>query len=665
MVPEYARARRDEFTDLPLRVLSGALPRDLAGHVFFIGPVGNVNSDGFPGPKYDTVLNGDGMIYRVDLTSGAASVTTRLVRPACFFADEVTDRDPLYLLDRYFNAGILRLSFTLGARDFGNTALLPFQFRGQNPRMLVTFDGGRPLEIDAASLRVLTPVGGNDEWRAEALGSRPFPPVLTTAHPACDGRTGEMFFVNFGRSVGSILSRSAVVRCVMALPHLATEALAPTARRFHLRSRTLATARSVSRGMERGVRRLERALGSGGQEIPEDFLYVVRWDGDGALSRWRVFDEATGDPVVVEQTMHQVGLTASWVVLMDTSMKITGDQAFNDILPGTSWLERAFRAASSSPQLPYCNLWLVRRADLHPSRDRVRAKRVRLGLEAVHFAADYRDDGDRLTLFVQHDCALDIAEWNRDFDLNYFTGRAPDRQVLGIPNVAAMDVNRIGRYVIDAAAGMVISETLVDDPRCTWGLAIFAGEHQNTPSPPPDHVPDLFHTSPGFAPQLLTEWVYDLYADYPNRRAPLEEIERLGVEGRRSTICRVESHSGQIKDVLEMPERSIAGAVQHVPSQPPAPGEAPGAGYLVCAAIVDGRREVWVIDASDLERVVCKLGNDELVYGTTIHAAWLPHLAPRDADYRVPSREDFGPRIDHSSRLTRLFEEWVYPHFDD
>lgn len=670
MVQDYARARRDELTDLPLHVVSGALPSDLTGHVFFVGPVGNVNTDGFPGPTRNTVLNGDGMIYRVDFspatgTSGPqASIKTRLVKPACYFVDEATEGDAEYLFDRYFNAGILRLSLTLGARDFGNTAFAPFQFRGEAPRMLVTFDGGRPLEIDTDELSVVTPVGFNDEWRAEALGSEPFPPVLTTAHPAPDNRTGEMFTVNFGRSVGSILSRSSLLMGCMTVPHLLNEALAPATRRVGLRSRSIAMAQSLNRELERRLARAKRVVSRArGQELPEDFLYVMRWDGAGNLERWRVIDEATGAPAVVEQTMHQIGVTRSWLVLMDTSMKITGGQTFNDPLPGASWLERALRAASSSPQIPFCTLWLVRRDELTPAKRTVRARRIQLPLEAVHFAADYADDDDRITLYVQHDCALDISEWNRDFDLNYFTGTRPDEQVLGVPNVAAMDLNRVARYRIDARTGVVLAADVLVDERCTWGLAIFAGADQFTIANQPERVPALFHTSPGFAPQLLSDWIYDLYADYPHRLVALERIDALGVEGKRSSIFRVDGDTHAITDILEMPDRSIAGALQHVPSRPRDAEAEPGPGYLVCAAIVDGLREIWVIDAGDLNNVVCKLRNDALVYGTTIHAAWLPSVARRTASYQVPAREDFGPRVAGSPRLVELFESVVYPNF--
>jgi hypothetical protein len=667
--PPYAEARRDEWNDLRLEVFEGALPSDLGGHFFFVGPVGNVGTDGFPGPSFNTALNGDGMIYRVDLDDHAAGprVTTRLVRPADFYADEATAGDPRYLADAYFNAGILRLSLTLGARNFGNTAFVPFRFGGDKTRLLATFDGGRPLELDTQTLEVVTPMGSNHEWRAEAMGDHPFPPVLSTAHPAADAHTGELFCVNFGRSVGSIMSRSSLLFGMMVVPHLFSEPFSGPLRKLGVRSHALKAAQSVSSFVEErswGLRRRLARFGNG--EIPEDFLYLTRWNGSGALERWRVHDRESGHPVRVRQTMHQIAVTRRHVILMDTSMKITGDQAFNNPLPGFSWLERAMRAALSSPQLPFCTLWVVRRDDLAatPSAGaRVYARRVELPLEAVHFVADYDDAGDRIRLQVQHDCTLDIAEWNRDFDLNYFSGGKPTSDVLGVPNVTAMDLNRVGRYVIDASRGVVIDHRVLADERCTWGLAVYAGADLATAAPPPERIGALFHTSPGFVPDLLTEWIYDLYALYRYRRAPLKIIDELGGNGRPGAIFRVDAERFEVDDILEMPERSIAGALQHAPSRPADPHATPGKGYLLCATIVDCRREIWVIDAGDLNRVVCRFGHKDLVYGTTVHAAWLPEIGPRTASYYVPPRSDYGPRIAGNKGLERLFDEHVYPHF--
>jgi carotenoid cleavage dioxygenase-like enzyme len=58
-------ASRDELDDIQLEI-EGNLPEDLQGHVFIVAPVGTVESGGLPFKDGDSLLNGDGMIYRLD-----------------------------------------------------------------------------------------------------------------------------------------------------------------------------------------------------------------------------------------------------------------------------------------------------------------------------------------------------------------------------------------------------------------------------------------------------------------------------------------------------------------------------------------------------------------------------------------------------------------------
>ncbi len=90
-VPEsIMRSTRCELTDLKMKI-QGTLPDDLQGHVFIIAPVGSVNSGGLPYPNGDSLLNGDGMIYRLDFDQkGEVGVKTSLVKPPDYYADTAT-----------------------------------------------------------------------------------------------------------------------------------------------------------------------------------------------------------------------------------------------------------------------------------------------------------------------------------------------------------------------------------------------------------------------------------------------------------------------------------------------------------------------------------------------------------------------------------------------
>jgi len=200
--PSLLSADRTEHVALPLNV-DGALPAGLTGHVFFVAPVGTEASPGLPDPRGNTVMNGDGMIGRVDFGGGGASITTRLARTPDQIADRITHSDARFRALRFGNLGIARTSLSLGARDFLNTAFVPMSGGTGPPRLLLTYDAGRPFEIDPSTLDVVTPIGASTEWRPSTLEDLPFPLYLSAAHPAWDPATAQLFSVNYSRSVES------------------------------------------------------------------------------------------------------------------------------------------------------------------------------------------------------------------------------------------------------------------------------------------------------------------------------------------------------------------------------------------------------------------------------------------------------------------------------
>jgi len=226
-------ASRCELTDIKLQTLHGTIPDDLQGHVFIVAPVGSVNSGDFPSPDGTSILDGDGMIYRLDFDKkGEVGLKTRLVKPPCYYADKASRPETKYAKYGFRNYGITRFSLYLGIRNELNTAFLPMKFRDEsNWRLLVTYDAGRPYEIDTQTLEVRTPVGANIEWRlrcAPVSGSEtslqlPFQPVLSTAHPAFDAHTSEMFTVNYGRSLSNFLESVPFIYDIDELPEQVDE----------------------------------------------------------------------------------------------------------------------------------------------------------------------------------------------------------------------------------------------------------------------------------------------------------------------------------------------------------------------------------------------------------------------------------------------------------
>ncbi|MGB8701597.1 MAG: carotenoid oxygenase family protein, partial [Thermosynechococcaceae cyanobacterium] len=147
-------ANRVELTNLGLQVLEGVFPPDLQGHLFFVGPVGSVDSGGLPYANGDPIFNGDGMVFRVDFDQAeTARISSRLAKTPDFYADQATQKLPQYQSLKFSNHGVARFSFGLGMRNQLNTALVPMQFaQDEHPRLLVTFDAGRHYELDPVTL---------------------------------------------------------------------------------------------------------------------------------------------------------------------------------------------------------------------------------------------------------------------------------------------------------------------------------------------------------------------------------------------------------------------------------------------------------------------------------------------------------------------------------
>ncbi len=229
-----------------------------------------------------------------------------------------------------------------------------------------------------------------------------FPLVLASAHPARDPRTGEVFTVNFGGPMGIDVL--------------------------------------------------------GWQLLGDRFTDLVRWDGRGPLERWRLVDPR-GAPVVIGQSVHQVAVTADWVLVLDTAFRMEP--------------EKTIAPVAVHPQDPVVRLWLVRRADLLPNATTVQARRVDLPREAVHLVADYANPGDRVTVHVEHNCASDGSEWLLWSDQRLDTWAPVRRDLLGAI-VAPTDRSAIGTHVIDARAGALVRSDLVGHEDLTWGLSLHA-----------------------------------------------------------------------------------------------------------------------------------------------------------------------------------------------
>ena len=691
------QASDSELTDITLDVVEGTLP-DLHGHVFIIAPVGSVNSGGLPNPDGCHVWNGNGMVYRLDFDQpGTAKLMTRLVKSPCYYADYASRPGGRFAQFQFRDYGMARFSLALGMRNELNTALVPITFsEAEGTRLLVTFDGGRPYEIDPVTLEVITPVGSNQEWRPGMPLKVPFLPVLSTAHPAFDPQTQELFTVNYGRSLANFLETIPLLYTLEALPQELEQLLEEMAQFLHQQDLWQMLLSPVLSFNQTLLDRLQRALAC--LLGIDDFVYLQRWRGQD-LERWRLV-LPDGRPVRIEQTMHQVGVCRDYVIVMDTSLKFGLEQILTNPVPRSKETERLLRSLLTRPQQPNTPIYLIRRDQLlagqcpaqHQPEVTVTAYPLTIPLEAAHFLVDYENPQDQITLHMAHECATDVSEWVRRYDTSAYDpkqGLSPALE--GMISVGAMDVGRLGRYVVDASqleahGASLVTSQIVHDTRRTWGLGLYACRETQASGQSAPQLKNIYWQSLGFWPELLSDFIFKLYRHYPHRIIPVDQVlhpPEYG-RGRPSSLFRLDTQTMAIADAYDFPLLSADGTAwdahvvnspQFIPKRedaltaPQSDIDASMRGYILCTVISQHRKEIWIFDAADLNREgqgpLCKLSHPCLDFGYTIHSTWLPQIHRRNATYHISPQQDYQAYLCHKPKaLQELFEQEVYPHFN-
>lgn len=678
-------ASQDELDNVELEI-EGNLPKDLQGHIFIVAPVGTVESGGLPFKDGDSLLNGDGMIYRLDFDRpGEVRVKTRLVKPPDYYADKATQPGGEYEKYKFLNRGIARLSMSLGLRNQLNTAFLPMKFAADScDRLLVTYDAGRPYEIDTDTLEVVTPVGSNQEWRGELdqlkipiiINANKFPckSILSTAHPAFDySGEGKMFTVNYGRSAASFIEGIQWVYEIEEIPQLIEEILVALTG-FCQTDLIKDISRAVFGFSRDIVENLMSCIGSiFGKEL-EDFTYVVCWDGVGELERWKLV-LPDGRPVKIEQTIHQIGVTKDYVVLMDTAFIMGLEQVINNPFPKNQKLEQHLRKLLERPPLPDSNIYIVRRADLKAGQRpassnkevEVVAQKVVIPLEAAHFLVDYDNPNGNITLHVAHLCGMQVAEWLRKYDISASQPHKPVPDYLHGMEHDETDIGRMGRYIIHGETGQLIESQVISDINATWAVDLYAYLDRLPTGLTPGKLENVYWSSFGLWRDLMTKYIVDLYDDYKYRLIPLSEVIRLAQKGKPACLFRLHPKSMVIADRYEFPCGYMTLSPQFIPR---GDGESSTNGYIVCAVCFEDKKlgptnQIWIFNGNKLsDGPLCKLHNSKLKFGFTLHTAWLRQISERQASYKIPVEQDYQELVDQNNpEIRKLFKDEVYPHF--
>ncbi|GAA2796281.1 carotenoid oxygenase family protein [Nonomuraea dietziae] len=171
---------KGDLPDLDLRVVRGAWPSDISGHLVIS------TSDQRTHPVH--AFFGDGVMVRLALEPGTDGAA-----PDRFaWRPRVIDTPSVRLRRRrpeVFTATRLGTTSPFGTLNAANTAPLPW-----GDRLFATWDAGRPVEIDPVTLAFVAEVGHRDDW-APALDAPVLPLIATTAHPVIDPERGCLWSV--------------------------------------------------------------------------------------------------------------------------------------------------------------------------------------------------------------------------------------------------------------------------------------------------------------------------------------------------------------------------------------------------------------------------------------------------------------------------------------
>lgn len=771
---------RQELNASELEVIEGNVPEGLQGHLFLLASAGYVDSKPLAGtplqlPSIDgsPVINGDGMIFRLDFqkkvdgdgqqpTPGQVWLSTKVagtpsqVADRAIFNNKENSQNPEFEQFHFLNLGVARLSEWLGVRNVVNTAWLPMKFPGENTRLLVTLDAGRPYEIDPVSLDVVTAVGWNKEWIPQMELRLPFGLMMSTAHPYFDPRAKDendrakpvTFTVNYSKTFKTMLAPifeygvekeeekiaaelkefmqemkrllkfiEGAIACINKV-----EQKAPIFKLFHKLSRTTLSSRLLlendlvltarhrdlkdfSREIKQilldeihSVDRLEnlqvelqdfiQLLNLGLQFLGDlinipNLTYVMRWDGQGDFERWKLINP-DGTPVTIQQTLHQIGVTKDYIVLMDTSLKIGLAQL---VTLKNKKFDKSVRKLLDYPQLPYSSIYIIPRAALkdgeRPANQQsqektVVAQKLVIPREGFHFLVDYENPEDKITLYAIHACAWDVAEWMRPTDFPLTDNPRPPLGML----VDGMDISQVGRYEIEGSTGKLLEQPrLTYNLDYTWaiGLCTYSETKQNDEWFPPQTFDNIYLDSFGAWKDLLSDFIWDLYKDYKYREIPVHQVRELSDRGKPSAISRLDTHQMKLLDGYQFPPGYFGDSAQFVPRHQ-GTGDSTD-GYIICTVnynpdpcnrLKSGKSEIWVFLANDLRQgPVCKFAHPLLSFAFTTHTVWLPEIAPRNSKYCIPVREDFQELVDQiaphrpeiQGRIQKLFDEDIYPQF--
>jgi len=700
------KTSREEFEG-SLKVIAGTLPEDIDGafHVSF--PVGSVNSDGLPfpeknadgthNPEYGTpIMNGDGFLIQVDFTNSSdPRVKTKLMKTPCFYADEATKAGTEHHgLMGFHNMGITRMSMVLGGRNQLNTATQPVKFKNQkHGSLLSTYDVGRPYILDPKTMELVTPIGRASEWMTAQPPMVPWPfgLIQTSAHPAFDPITKELFTVNYSKNKQSYTHLEQSIHHLKHNRHLFKSKLEALANELsdhpdtdHVKSRVNHFFHNLNDHVDGKKHNPDEPKG-------DVFMNLLLWKGDGPLTNWTLSDQH-GSKLAIYECMHQMGLTKDYIILTDCSFKFSMDMLFDNPFPESKVIERLIRRLATVRMEPFTTTYIIKRRELKPGGGVATAYRLDkpIPFETIHYSCNYSNPDGVVTLVGIHNAATCIAEWVRTFDKRALDGKPVDPDYYSLFAVGSMDISRLGKWKIDAEnlklledkssvyedAGKYDEENLGPN---TWAISLYGYRGILSAEEPVSEIKQLWYLTDGTVKNLLTEFIYNLYKDYKHRKISLDLIKKLTEKELPFGMTRLNVETMEPEDYFQFDRNVFPRGVHFVPKKTPTPDVLPDLdGYLVSPVQVGNSTntptayssEFWIFDAQNISKgPICKLTHPKIKFAFTLHTSWIPEINESDQEFTIPVKSDYDEILKNLELgldrkfLEEFFAKNVYPHF--
>uniref|UniRef100_UPI0035936177 carotenoid oxygenase family protein n=1 Tax=Aquiflexum sp. TaxID=1872584 RepID=UPI0035936177 len=621
-------------------------------------------------------------------------VKTKLMKTPCFYADEATKWGTEHHgVMGFHNMGITRMSMVFGSRNELNTAIQPVIFKDQSSSsLLVTYDVGRPFILNPKTLELGTPIGKCADWMTAQPPMVPWPfgIVQTTAHPVFDPLTKELYTVNYTRNKGSFTQMEHTIHHLRTNRGLFKKLLESLAEEL-VDHPDIMHVKTKIKEFQKKLPFLHPHTEDAGKKH-EVFMYLLRYDGPGPLKRWEVEDQ-TGEKLVIDECMHQMGISEDFIILTDCSFKFGIDLLFDNPFPESKVIERLIRRLTSGTMDPNTLTYIIKRADLKDDKVKVTAYKLKnpIPYETIHYSCDYANPDGVITLYGIHNAATCVAEWVRTFDKRATDHQPVEKDYISLFAVGSMDVSRLGKWKIDTKSLDIDTEAsaVFESPGNyhekeigpnTWTLGLYAYKDILSSTKVVPKIEQMWFISAGLHDNLLTEFIWDLYQHYPHRKISLDLIKELTKKELPVCIQRIDLNTMKVEDVYQCPEGTVSRGVHFIPRKtrnPLIPESMDGyifAPFLYRYTGDDGKweysSEFWIFDAININKgPICKMKNDHIIFAFSLHTAWMEEAIdnPFESDFTI--RDDYSEVISKipikkdREFLNEFFEKNIYSHF--